>query len=321
MEQRKTSITVIALETPRIASDPADSWINKCSKCGQIGSNRKSNGMVIEGNWDNIEQLGLGVIAAIDSRHKDLKIYTEVTVETLLSERFPARDLIIGYNVRAFEYPILKPYSRYDLQRLPTFDMFAELQMMMVKHKGLQRSPKVVKEQRISLQNVIKRTLGIQIEDYSESPWLWNTDKKDVVIEQLERKVKVLEDLFKHGCSQGEISYYDSSTHKVEILDASHWRYKARCIVESEVPEINFEPDTDVFKPAPAAMSKELNPSEGLSPFPRVKDLMRDEPTPNPVPDPKENENKVRKGVLKGTPLGRALSEEIPSYQYQEKKN
>ena len=79
------------------------------------------------GGWQHKHLLGLGVAVTYDTQDKRYRVYTTETVEALLASLCQA-DLVIGFNLRDFDYQVLQPYATASLATLPTLALLDEVQ-------------------------------------------------------------------------------------------------------------------------------------------------------------------------------------------------
>ncbi|MBI2346184.1 MAG: ribonuclease H-like domain-containing protein [Deltaproteobacteria bacterium] len=97
------------------------------------------------GGGRNLEALGVSVCGIYSYRTGEYQIFEEAelgTLEHLLSER----PFVVGFNIRRFDLPILKPYFHFDPLSLPMCDILEDM------HKLLGH--------RVSLESVAQATLG-----------------------------------------------------------------------------------------------------------------------------------------------------------------
>ncbi|MFO7783447.1 MAG: DEAD/DEAH box helicase [Desulfatiglandales bacterium] len=78
------------------------------------------------GGWRNTHLMRVSVAVAYDSREKMFFSFTEDEVDELLALLFRA-DLVVGFNVKRFDYGVLSAYSSVDLNMLNTFDILQDV--------------------------------------------------------------------------------------------------------------------------------------------------------------------------------------------------
>lgn len=112
-------------------------------------------------------------------------------------------EVVVGFNILGFDYPVLSPYYSGDFENLPSLDM-------------LERVEKSV-GYRVSLDDLVKESLGVQktghgldaIKYYHEGDW-----------ESLEKyclqDVKVTKDLYFYGLREGKVVFKNKWNRLVE---------------------------------------------------------------------------------------------------------
>ena len=97
------------------------------------------------GGWENAEDMRVSVACAYDSA--EWHFYEEHTIGDLIAQIRKAA-LVIGFNLKAFDYKVLSRYTDLDFGQIPTFDMLDELYQQL--------------GHRVSLDNLAQATLGIE---------------------------------------------------------------------------------------------------------------------------------------------------------------
>jgi len=129
----------------------------------------------------------LGVSAAVAYRYDtdDFLVVTEDTIDQLI-ELLLGADLVIGYNIKGFDYEVLRGYTQEDLHRLPTLDLMEHLE------DRLGFRPK--------LESVVVPTLGEgKIADGLTALKWWREGEIDKIIEYCREDVRVTRDLYDFG--------------------------------------------------------------------------------------------------------------------------
>lgn len=93
-----------------------------------------------------LELLGVSVVGVYSYETNRYDAYLEADLGTALAARLQAAELIIGFNNRRFDLPVLQPYLPYSINALPQLDILEEI----VKNLG----------HRVSLDSVAQATLG-----------------------------------------------------------------------------------------------------------------------------------------------------------------
>jgi DEAD/DEAH box helicase domain-containing protein len=161
------------------------------------------------GGWQHKHLLGLGVAVTYDTQDKRYWVYTAETVEALLASLHQA-DLVIGFNLRDFDYQVLQPYATAPLATLPTLALLDEV------HKSLGF--------RVSLSQLVHTTLGLDRPDDSLRTLDWfRQGQRDRVAEHCRRNVELLQALVHHGATTGSILYCDHSGKRRAL--PVHWQF------------------------------------------------------------------------------------------------
>ncbi|RPH94088.1 DEAD/DEAH box helicase, partial [candidate division KSB1 bacterium] len=74
------------------------------------------------GGWHEARQMRVAVVAVWDSLRNEMLTYDEAAVDVLFAHMKSA-DLIVGFNIRRFDYEVLRGYTFENLNRLPTLDL------------------------------------------------------------------------------------------------------------------------------------------------------------------------------------------------------
>ena len=97
------------------------------------------------GGWENAEAMRVSVACAYDSA--EWHFYQEHNIGDLIAQIRKAA-LVIGFNVKAFDYKVLSRYTDLDFEQIPTFDILDELYRQL--------------GHRVSLDNLARATLNME---------------------------------------------------------------------------------------------------------------------------------------------------------------
>ena len=219
-----TKLGFFDLESLRLLEQtPSYKW-NPCRTCGQIPV-ESHGGIVIEGNEDNLSSLGMSVGVILDVQKKFYCVYTEPTAKSLI-KHLHNLDLIVGYNIRRFDYRVLEPYGGSLLKFLPTFDMFLEVEKATGKM--------------VSLANLANYTLDIKTEKLgAKAVERWWEGDTESVIEYCRSDVAITQALFNRACKEGYLKYWNHDERRSENIETHWWAEQARSIVDSNTPKPN----------------------------------------------------------------------------------
>lgn len=155
------------------------------------------------GGRHNISRLGLavGVLYALGTG--SFGVYGEGEAEAMV-DRLTEADLVVGFNVLNFDYPVLEPYGGRRLYRTPTLDMM----LLVAEEVGF----------RVSLDALAQATLGQgKTADGLQAVQWYRDGRVDLVEEYCRQDVTVTAALFLHGREEGSLRFVrrDGTTHTV----------------------------------------------------------------------------------------------------------
>ena len=129
----------------------------------------------------------LGVSIGVAYRY-DTDEYLTVTEEEIggLIELLQSADLVVGYNIRGFDYEVLRAYTDVDLSALPTCDLMLDLEAQL----GF----------RPKLDSVASSTLGTgKSADGLQALEWWRQGEIEKIAEYCKEDVRVTKELYDFG--------------------------------------------------------------------------------------------------------------------------
>ncbi len=137
------------------------------------------------GGRSQLHRLGVSVGVAYRYDEDRFITYTEDTIGDLI-ELLGAADLVVGYNIKGFDYEVLRGYTERDLQTLPTMDIMYHLE------SRLGFRPK--------LDSVASATLGVgKSADGLQALEWWKQGEIDKIAEYCQQDVRVTRDVYEFG--------------------------------------------------------------------------------------------------------------------------
>jgi DEAD/DEAH box helicase domain-containing protein len=137
------------------------------------------------GGRTQLHRLGVSVGVAYRYDTDEFLVYTEDTIGELI-DLLLAADLVVGYNIKGFDYEVLRGYTDTDLQALPTFDMMFDLE------DRLGFRPK--------LESVATPSLGAgKSADGLQALEWWRRGEIDKIVDYCREDVRVTRDLYDFG--------------------------------------------------------------------------------------------------------------------------
>jgi len=145
------------------------------------------------GGWSNISLMKLAVAVAYSTRNGEYSVYLEKDAQKLVHQLVVA-DLIVGFNVKRFDYIVIKPYTDISLCELPTLDMLEDIYQTL----GF----------RVSLDKLASATLGEKkLADGVQAVQWYKKGKIDKIIEYCKKDVEITKRLHEYGCKQGFVCF------------------------------------------------------------------------------------------------------------------
>jgi len=154
----------------------------------------------------SLDKLKISVVGVYDYSTKKFETYLESDM-MILEKRLKDVDLLIGFNIRRFDLPVLAPYLFMKTETIPCLDLLDEVEE--------------VRGHRASLNSIAKPTLkanksgsGLEaITLFKENRW-----------EELKRycldDVRLTRDIYEYGCREGNVSFtstWDYKTYKIPV--------------------------------------------------------------------------------------------------------
>lgn len=157
------------------------------------------------GGRSQFHRLGVSVGVAYRYDRDEYLIVTEENVSELV-DLLREADLVVGYNIRGFDYEVLRAYTDEDLQKLPTLDLMFDLE------ERLGFRPK--------LDSVVSATLGEgKIADGMQALEWWRQGEIEKIIEYCREDVRVTRDLYDFGKRNRwvQVARFGGNPRKVEV--------------------------------------------------------------------------------------------------------
>lgn len=155
------------------------------------------------GGWNNKDQMliSLGVVYHIEENK--YTTYFEKDVDALIKE-LQSANLVVGFNIKNFDYAVLQRYSIFDLQMIPTLDMLETVN----KTIGF----------RLKLDQLAKGTLGdCKSADGVEAVKFFREGRWKELEHYCQKDVEITYKVYDHGRKNGCLFYEDSLKNRRRI--------------------------------------------------------------------------------------------------------
>jgi DEAD/DEAH box helicase domain-containing protein len=148
------------------------------------------------GGWDHVDKLGVSVACAYDSKSDQFLVFKENELKKLID--LCEDRLVVGYNVRGFDLPVLVPYG-LEIKRLDVFDIMYDIETL-------------TRQRFLKLEAVARGTLGTgKSGDGLLAVEWWKTGQIQKIIDYCLQDVKVTRDIFQFGRQNGFIKIQRSA--------------------------------------------------------------------------------------------------------------
>ncbi len=159
----------------------------------------------------SLDKLKISVVGVYDYDSDRYESYLETDMMAL-EKRLKETDLLIGFNIRRFDLPVLAPYLFTKIEDLPVLDLLDDIE--------------AVRGHRASLNSIAMPTLNAGKSGTGEEAL---TLFKEGRWEELKRycldDVRLTRDVYEYGCREGKIMFtstWDYKTYEIPV----HWKEK-----------------------------------------------------------------------------------------------
>ena len=147
------------------------------------------------GGWSYIDEMKLAVAVTYSTADSEYATFFEADVHALI-DKLKEADLVVGFNIKCFDYVVLEPYTSFPLWELPALDMLEHI------HRNLGF--------RVSLDALAQATLKTSKSgDGLQSIEWWQAGKIDLVTEYCRKDVEITRKLHEYACRNGYLLYPD----------------------------------------------------------------------------------------------------------------
>ena len=180
----------------------------------------------------NLHKLGVSVVGTYDYLTQAYESYEEKDI-LRLDKRLREADLLIGFNVRRFDLPVLAPYLFTPIENLAVLDLLEAVE----KARG----------HRASLDSIAKPTLKLHKSGTGEDALTLFREGK---MEELKRycldDVKLTKGVYDYGLTHGKIFFTSSWDYKTYEIPVS-WREETEEIFRAAKSSVKVEFPTSLF--------------------------------------------------------------------------
>jgi DEAD/DEAH box helicase domain-containing protein len=155
------------------------------------------------GGWHRADRMGVSCGVIYDSQKDVFTEYTEDQILRLIVD-LKQFELVVGFNVKRFDFLVLKGYSDFDFTALNTLDILEDIHHFL----GF----------RLSLAHVAQETLGVtKTGDGLQALQWWREGCIREIIDYCKMDVKLTRDLFLFGRQNGHLIFSNRDRKQVRI--------------------------------------------------------------------------------------------------------
>ncbi|MCF8068767.1 MAG: DEAD/DEAH box helicase [Desulfobacterales bacterium] len=155
------------------------------------------------GGWHRADLMLVSCVVIYDSKKKSYETFLEHQVHDLI-DQLGNFDLIIGFNIKRFDYRVLQGYRNFNFKALPTLDL---LELV---HKRL--------GYRLGLDHLANVTLGVQKNaDGLQALRWWKQGKVKEIVEYCQKDVKITRDLYLYAKANGFLLFKNKAGNIVRV--------------------------------------------------------------------------------------------------------
>ena len=156
------------------------------------------------GGWHRADKMGVSVAVLYDSRDGLFHAYTEERIPEL-SERLEGLELLVGFNIRRFDYTVLSGVQpSFPWKELPTLDMLDEVKNRL--------------GYRLSLDSLGSVTLDApKSADGLQALAWWKEGRLDLITEYCKSDVAITRDLYLYGHANGHLLFRNKHGQTVQV--------------------------------------------------------------------------------------------------------
>jgi DEAD/DEAH box helicase domain-containing protein len=155
------------------------------------------------GGWNRADLMGISCVVLYDSKQDTYFEFLEDQVP-LLIHHLKKFDLVIGFNIKRFDFRVLSGYSDFHFKKLPTLDILEEV------HDRL--------GYRLSLDHLARVTLGKEkTADGLQALRWWKQGRIREIIDYCRGDVEITKDLFLYGKNNGYLLFNNKAKKTVRV--------------------------------------------------------------------------------------------------------
>jgi len=155
------------------------------------------------GGWHNAHKMGISCAVLYDSKTDAYISYLEDQIGRLI-DTLKQFDLIVGFNIRRFDYRVLSVYTTEDMADLPTLDLIESVH----RHLGY----------RVSLDNLAIASLGEKkTADGLQALRWWKEGNISDLVTYCKKDVEITLAIYRFGQDNGYVLFHNKAGQAVRV--------------------------------------------------------------------------------------------------------
>lgn len=155
------------------------------------------------GGWHRADRMRISCVVLYDSQKDRYFEFLENQVNELI-DHLEGMDLVIGFNLKRFDYNVLSGYQGFDARRLRTLDILEHV----YNHLGF----------RLSLNHLAKMNLGVEKSaDGLQALRWWKQGRIRDILNYCRKDVEITKDLYLYGQNHGHLLFRDKMERILRI--------------------------------------------------------------------------------------------------------
>lgn len=152
------------------------------------------------GGWRNIDKMKVAIAVTLDN-NDNYQVYTENEVQALIESLYKA-DLVIGYNIKYFDFRVLSGYENFNQNLIKPLDLLEHIRNRL--------------NFRLKLGDLAQINFNEnKIADGLQSLKWFKEGKIDKVTEYCKHDVRLIKKLYEKGKKDGELDYFNKLHNEV----------------------------------------------------------------------------------------------------------
>ncbi len=155
------------------------------------------------GGWERSHLMRVSVAVVYSLRNNKFQVFWEGKIKQLLDQLL-AKDLVVGFNIKRFDYRVLSYYTPFDLLKVQTLDIHE----VVGKHLGFP----------LSLEHLSQATLGYgKIGNGLDAIRWFREGRMSKLAEYCRHDVRIVKELYEYGGKHGYLLFEDKSKGALRI--------------------------------------------------------------------------------------------------------